>query len=110
MTTTSQTLPRTLPALAAPRLDDMGMFARVRKQMAAWLCEMHGHAPQLFMERDRLYLYCSTCRLESAGWSLEGPAPRPRQPGAPDRYRRYSWLTASAAIQSRAASGDLILD
>ena len=110
MTTTSQTLPRHLPAaLANVPADASGMLARVRKQVAVWLCEMHGHAPQLHMDHERLYLYCSTCRLESPGWSLEGPAPRPRQAGAPDRYSRDSWLTASSALQSRAESGDLVL-
>jgi len=89
--------------------DASRMLARVRKQVAGWLCEMHGHAPQLHMERERLYLYCSTCRLESPGWSLEGPTPRPRQAGAPDRYSRYSWLTASSALQSRVESGELVL-
>jgi hypothetical protein len=110
MTTSSQTLPQHLSeALANIPGDASGVLARVRKQVAVWLCEMHGHAPHLYMDRERLYLYCPTCRLESPGWSLEGPAPRPRQAGAPDRYSRYSWLTASSALQSRAESGDLVL-
>src|SRR4051812_18193123 len=109
MTTTSQTLTRPLALLGAPMTGE-GLVARVRHAIASARCQLHGHTPHMSFDRERMFLYCSTCRLESSGWELDRPIPRVRQAGAPDRFRRYSWLTASCALQSRVASGDLVLD
>jgi hypothetical protein len=108
MTTTSQTLTHPLTALGA-RADGQGLVARVRHAIASARCQLQGHAPHLCFDQGRMFLYCSTCRLESPGWSLDRPTPRVRQTGAPDRHRRYAWLTASSALQSRVASGELVL-
>jgi hypothetical protein len=110
MTTTSQTLTRPLAALEAQPAEGPGLVGRVRHAIASARCQLHGHAPRLCFDRDRIFLYCSDCRLESSGWALDRPQPRVRQKGAPDRHSRYSWLTASCALQSRVASGALVLD
>jgi hypothetical protein len=109
MTTSSQLLPGELPAFAAESDTQSGLLAKVLHRFATWRCEFHGHAPYLCFERDRLYLYCSECQLASPGWRLEAPAPQLRHPGAEDRFARYSWLAASAALQSRVATGELVL-
>jgi hypothetical protein len=110
MTTTSQTLTRPLAALEAQPAEGPGLVGRVRHAIASARCQLHGHAPRLCFDRERIFLYCSECRLESSGWALDRPQPRVRQKGAPDRYSRYAWLTASCALQSRVASGALVLD
>ena len=109
MTTTSQTLTRPLAALAAEPTRGQGLVGRIRHAIASARCQLHGHAPFLRFDRGRIYLFCSECHLESSGWELDRPEPRLRQTGAPDRFRRYAWLTASSALQSRAESGELVL-
>ena len=61
------------------------------------------------MERDRLFLYCASCQVESPGWSLAGATPRVRQPGAADRHVRYAWLPLAASLQLQAADGELVV-
>jgi hypothetical protein len=109
MTTSSQTLTRDMPALVGHAVPGQGLLARLRQWVASARCQLHGHDPNLSFDRERLFLYCSACRLESPGWSLDRPTPRLRQTGAPDRYRQYAWLTASSAIQSRVESGELVI-
>jgi len=108
MTTTSQTLTRPFAALEAPA-KGQGIVARVRRALASARCQLHGHTPNLCFDRGRMFLYCSDCQLESDGWALDRPMPRMRQAGAPDRFTRYSWLTASSALQSRVESGELVI-
>jgi hypothetical protein len=109
MTTTSQTLTRPLAALGAEPTKGQWLVGRIRHAIASARCQLHGHAPFLRFDRGRIYLFCSECHLESSGWELDRPEPRLRQTGAPDRFRRYAWLTASSALQSRAESGELVL-
>jgi hypothetical protein len=109
MTRSSQTLHRNLPILAEGSPVESGVLSKIRYRLALWRCEFQGHTPMMNFERDRLFLYCSECHLESPGWDLEGPTPHPCQPGAPDRFSRYSWLPASSALQSRAQAGDLVV-
>jgi hypothetical protein len=109
MTTTSQTLTRPLAALGAEPAKGQGLVGRIRHAIASARCQLHGHAPHLCVDRERIFLFCSDCHLESPGWELDRPEPRLRQAGAPDRFNRYAWLTASSALQSRAESGELIL-
>ena len=109
MTTSSQTLSQHLQVLANPGSHQAGLVEGVRRSVASWLCRLHGHAPQLQMERDRLFLYCSHCQLESPGWSLAGATPRVRQPGAADRHVRYAWLPLAASLQLQAADGELVV-
>jgi hypothetical protein len=109
MTTTSQTLGHPLAALAGQLTTGQGLVGRVRQALLSARCQLHGHAPHPCFDQDRIYLYCSTCRLESPGWALDRPTPRVRQAGAPDRFHRYAWLTASSALQSRVESGELLL-
>ena len=70
---------------------------------------LDGHAPSMRFDRDRVYLYCPECHLESPGWDLDSPAPHLSNPGAPDRFERYAQLAASAALQSRIETGEFIL-
>ena len=109
MTTTSQTLTPSLAALAAEPAKGQGLVGRIRHAIASARCQLHGHAPNLCFDHDRMFLFCSDCHLESSGWELDRPVPRLRQAGAPDRFHRYSWLTASSALQSRVESGDLVI-
>ena len=113
MTPHSQTLDETLPILVEnASVESASMesaITKIRYRLALWRCEFQGHTPMMHFEKDRLFLYCSDCHLESPGWDLEGPTPHPCQPGAPDRFTRYSWLAASSALQSRAAAGDLVV-
>ena len=107
--TPTQTLPRELPVLADSSLVEPGLLSKIRYRLAVWRCELQGHAPSMRFDRDRLYLHCSECELESPGWELDGPTPHLSQPGAPDRFERYSQLAASAALQSRIETGELVL-
>lgn len=109
MTTISQTLTRPLAAVGSEPARGQGLVGRIRHAIASARCQLHGHAPFLRFDHGRIFLFCSDCRLESSGWALDRPEPRLRQPGAPDRFRRYAWLTASSALQSRAESGQLVL-
>ncbi len=86
-----------------------GLLSTIRYRLAVWRCELQAHAPSMRFDRDRVYLYCPECHLESPGWDLDGPPPHLSQPGAPDRYERYSQLAASAALQSRIESGDFVV-
>jgi hypothetical protein len=95
MTTSSQTLTRTLPGLLPSSSLDRpsSLAARVGGALSALRCRLQGHAPALCIEDRRVYLACPDCRVESAGWQLDLTAPRPRFAGAPDRFDRYSWIT-----------------
>jgi hypothetical protein len=107
MTTSSQTLPQGLSTLASETPAEESVLAKLRYVLASWRCELHGHSPNLCVEHDRLFLYCSECQLQSPGWRLEGPTPRLRQAGAADRFVRYRWLAASSALQARLESFDM---
>ena len=109
MTPTTQTLPRELPVLVDSAAVEPGLLSKIRHRLAVWRCELHGHAPSMRFGRDRVYLYCSECDLESPGWDLDGPTPHLSQPGAPDRFERYALLAASAALQSRVETGELVV-
>jgi hypothetical protein len=107
--TPTQTLQRELPVLVDSSSVEPGLLSKIRYRLAVWRCELHGHAPSMRFDRDRVYLYCCECQLESPGWDLDGPAPHLSQPGAPDRFERYSQLAASAALQSRIETGELVV-
>jgi len=107
--TPTDTLPRELPVLVESSSVEPGLLTKIRYRLAVWRCELHGHAPSMRFDRDRVYLYCPECHLESPGWDLDSPAPHLSQPGAPDRFERYAQLAASAALQSRIETGEFIL-
>jgi hypothetical protein len=107
--TSTHTLDRELPVLVDDSSVEPGLLKKIRYRLAVWRCELHGHAPSLRFDCDRVYLYCSECQLESPGWDLDGPAPHLSQPGAPDRFERYAQLAASAALQSRIETGELVV-
>ena len=109
MTPTTQTLQRELPVLVSSSSAEQGLLTKIRHRLAVWRCELHGHAPSMRFDRDRVYLYCSECDLESPGWDLDAPAPHLSQPGAPDRFERYAQLASLAALQSRVETGELIV-
>ena len=110
MTTSSQTFSPTVPVVAETGQASPGLLATLRHRVAEFRCHLHGHAPQLRFDPERMFLYCPTCRVESAGWQLDQPAPRLRHEGASDRYARYRWLAASAGLQSRVEAGALVID
>jgi len=107
--TTSETLQRELPVLLDGCAVEPGLLSKIRYRLAVWRCEFHGHAPSMRFDRDRVYLYCSECHVESPGWELDGPRPHLSHPGAPDRFERYALLAASAALQSRIETGQLVV-
>ena len=109
MTPTTQTLQRELPVLVTSSSVEQGLLSKIRYRLAVWRCELHGHAPSMRFDQDRVYLYCSECDLESPGWDLDAPAPHLSQPGAPDRFERYAQLASLAALQSRVETGELIV-
>ena len=94
MTTSSQTISRTLPGLVpqtdAPDATTLG--ARTASAVAAVRCKLQGHSHALCIDEGRIYLACPECRVESPGWTLDLKAPRHRFAGAPDRFARYSWI------------------
>jgi hypothetical protein len=93
MTTSSQTISRTLPGLVAPPAAGRPSLAsRLLARCVALRCQLQGHAPALCVDDRRLYLACPACRIESPGWELDTKAPRPRFAGAPDRFDRYAWI------------------
>lgn len=94
MTTSSQTLARTLPGLVPTGATaDASLGARAVAALAALRCKLQGHAPALCIDDRRVYLACPDCHVESPGWQLDEKAPRPRFAGAPDRFARYSWIS-----------------
>ena len=94
MTTSSQTLTRTLPGLAPQSsLDRPTLGARMGAALSAFRCRLQGHAPALCIDDRRVYLACQDCHVESPGWQLDLKAPRPRFAGASDRFDRYAWVT-----------------
>jgi hypothetical protein len=94
MTTSSQTLSRTLPGLAPQSsFDRPTLAARVGGALGALRCRLQGHVPSLCVDDTRVYLACPECHVESPGWSLDTKSPRPRFAGAPDRFERYAWMT-----------------
>jgi hypothetical protein len=94
MTTSSQTLTRTLPGLVHPdTTGDTSLGARAASALAALRCKLQGHAPALCIDDRRVYLACPDCGVKSPGWQLDHKAPRPRFAGAPDRFARYAWVT-----------------
>ena len=105
----TQTLDTQIPVLVESSSVEPGLLERIRYRLAVWRCEFHGHAPSMRFGQDRVYLYCPDCHLESPGWDLDSPAPHMSQPGAPDRYKRYALLAASAALQSRIETGDFVV-
>jgi hypothetical protein len=107
--TPSHTFEREMPVLVDSSSVEPGLLSKIRYRLAVWRCEFHGHAPSMRFDRDRVYLHCSECDLESPGWDLDGPRPHMSQPGAPDRFQRYSQLAASAALQSRIETGELVV-
>jgi hypothetical protein len=93
MTTSSQTIPRTLPGLVPQiAVDRPGFASRLVAAFATLRCHLQGHSPALCVDEGRLYLSCPDCHLESPGWQLDRNAPRPRFDGAPDRFDRYAWI------------------
>ena len=99
MTTSSQTLPRTLPGLVPHGTTAAASpGARAVAALAALRCRLQGHAPALCIEDRRVYLSCQDCHVESPGWHLDIKAPRPRFAGAPDRFARYSWITGRGQV------------
>ncbi len=107
--TPTQTLPQELPVMVDGSAVEPGLLSKIRYRLAVWRCELQAHAPSMRFDRDRVYLYCPECHLESPGWDLDGRPPHLSQPGAPDRYKRYSQLAASAALQSRIETGDFVV-
>ena len=98
MTTSSQTIARTMPGLAPhDGVADSSLGARAAAALAALRCKLQGHAPALCIDDRRVYLACPDCRVESPGWRLDNKAPRPRFSGAPDRFARYAWVTGRHA-------------
>jgi hypothetical protein len=93
MTTSGQTIPRTLPGLVPHDPTGTSLGSRAAAALAALRCKLQGHAPALCIDDSRVYLACPDCHLESPGWRLDNKAPRPRFPGAPDRFARYAWVT-----------------
>ena len=101
MTTSSQTLSRTLPGLVPHGASaDPSLGARAVAALTALRCKLQGHAPALCIDDRRVYLACPDCRLESPGWRLDDKGPRPRFAGAPDRFARYAWVTGQRSVQS----------
>ena len=93
MTTSSQTLSRTLPGLVPHETTgDTSLGARAASALAALRCKLQGHAPALCIDDRRVYLACPDCGVKSPGWELDQKAPRPRFAGAPDRFARYAWV------------------
>jgi hypothetical protein len=93
MTTSSQTISRSLPGLvpqAGAHAASLG--ARAAAAVAAVRCKLQGHSHALCLDEGRIYLACPACRVESPGWTLDLKAPRSRFSGSPDRYARYSWI------------------
>jgi hypothetical protein len=109
MTLTPHTLHEELPVLVDSPSVEPGLLSKIRYRLAVWRCELHGHAPSMRFDQDRVFLYCCECDLESPGWALDGPTPHLSQPGAPDRFERYAMLAASAALQSRIETGELVV-
>jgi hypothetical protein len=107
--TPTQTLHSELPVLVDSASVEPGLLSKIRYRFAVWRCELHGHAPSMRFDRDRVYLYCPDCHLESPGWDLDSRRPHLSQPGAPDRFERYAQLAAAAALQSRIETGDFVL-
>lgn len=93
MTSSSQTLSRSLPGLAQHDERHRSVGARLSAALAAARCQLQGHTTALCVEGHRLYLTCPECRTESPGWQLDLRAPRPRFAGAPDRFEKYAWMT-----------------
>ena len=101
MTTSSQTLSRTMPGLVPHDATvDASLGARALAALAALRCKLQGHAPALCIDDRRVYLACPDCRVESPGWELDTKAPRPRFPGSPDRFARYAWVTGQRSARS----------
>lgn len=101
MTTSSQTLSRSMPgAVPHEASTDLSIGAWARSALATLHCRLQGHAPALCIDDRRLYLACPECRVESPGWHLDDTGPRPRYPGAPDRFARYAWVTGQRHLSS----------
>jgi len=101
MTTSSQTLSRTMPGVVPHEAIAAQSFgARAVAALAALRCKLQGHAPALCIDDRRVYLACPDCRVESPGWHLDDKAPRPRYAGAPDRFARYAWVTGQRHLSS----------
>ena len=93
MTTSSQTISRTLPGIVAqPVVAGRTLGARAAAAFSAWRCRLQGHAPALCIDDRRVYLACPDCHVESPGWQLDLKAPRGRFAGDSDRFTRYAWL------------------
>ena len=93
MTTSSQTLARTMPGLVPHEPSaDQSLSGRAAAALAALRCKLQGHAHTLCIEDRRVYLACPECRVESPGWHLDDKGPRLRYAGAPDRHVRYAWI------------------
>ena len=98
MTSSSQTISRTMPGVMPHGTTaDASLGTRTVAALAALRCKLQGHAPALCIDDQRVYLACPDCHVESPGWQLDNKAPRPRFPGAPDRFTRYSWLMGRGA-------------
>ncbi len=94
MTTSSQTISRTMPGLAPQTgSHDASLGARAAAAVAAVRCKLQGHSHALCIDEGRIYLACPDCRVESPGWTLDLKQPRSRFAGADDRFARYSWIT-----------------
>jgi hypothetical protein len=107
--TPTQTLDSELPIMVDSAAAEPGLLSKIRYRLAVWRCEMRDHKLSMRFDQDRVYLYCPDCHLESPGWDLDGRRPHLSQPGAPDRFKRYSQLAAAAALQSRIETGDFVV-
>ena len=92
MTSSSQTLSRTLPTVSPGNLATVSPVERLVDTVTGVACQLRGHLPEMQLGEDRIWLYCPNCRRVSSGWQLDLPRPRLRQAGDPGRFSRYGWL------------------
>jgi hypothetical protein len=50
---------------------DLGMVARMTRQLHQFVCGLHGHDALLHFETGRLSLQCTSCGYETPGWDLK---------------------------------------
>jgi len=54
---------------------DDGLATRVLNQVRQSLCAIHGHDSMVQFQPDRMFLRCTSCGHESAGWAIDKPEP-----------------------------------
>jgi hypothetical protein len=62
-------------------------WTRSSRSLASAVCGLTGHDPILQVDRERLFLRCTSCGHESPGWTTSGRGPRPRFSGDAGRHR-----------------------